>query len=600
MLKTILDNMGDIVAVFDVNGILKFVTPSQQKILGYEPDELIGKNAFEYIHPDDRERVILSFARAIEGGSEMERFRFLDRNGRYIWFDGVARVMRDGEGDVSGVVVGCRDITERLIAEAALSESEERFALVSKAANDAIYDWDLVTNTAWLSPAHQIIFGVTNAHADFVWWSSHIHPDDRDRVVASIHAAMEEGKDTWRDEYRFLRADGRYVDILDRAHIRRTQNGAPVRLVGSMMDITDLKRTQEALQESEKRYRILTENASDIIWTVGLKDMRLTYISPSVTQHLGFTVEEAMARTAEEAYTPESMEKVITMFLEQMAIENAGNVDPARTRMVELELFRKNGTVVPVEGNFSFLRDASGKPTDILAIIRNITERKMVEKSLKAALQEKEILLREIHHRVKNNMQVVSSLLNLQAEKAGNEQARRSLIESRQRIMAMAMIHETLYSGNSLSAIDISTYLKTLVNHLNGFYNEQSMIDIELELEKVELGIDQAVPCGLILNELITNAFKHAFPDGHKGLLRIKVCMAHPRDLVLIVSDNGVGLPPDVDIENSSSLGLRLIHGLLTHQLRGSMTVSTEGGTVFALRWPLPNRILCQSGDNGE
>jgi PAS domain S-box-containing protein len=589
MLKTILDNMGDIVAVFDMNGVVKFVTPSYKKILGYDKDELIGHNAFENIHPDDRERVMQSFSRTIEGRSELERFRFCDRDGRYIWFDGVGRIMRNADGSVSGVVVGCRDITESMRAEEALRESEERFSLVSRAANDAIYDWNLVSNTAWLSPAHQIIFGVTNNHADFAWWSSHIHPEDRDRVLASMHAAMEEGTDVWRDEYRFQRADGRYIDILDRGYVRRDKNGAPVRLVGSMMDITDRKRTQEALQESERRYRLLTENASDIIWTVGVEENRLTYISPSITRHLGFTVEEAMARTMQEAYTPASVEKVMTLFIEELEIENSGHADPARTRMVELELFRKDGAVVPFEGNFCFLRDSSGKPTDILAILRDITERKLVEKSLLATLQEKEILLREIHHRVKNNMQVVSSLLNIQAEKTGNEQVRQSLIESRQRILAMAMIHETLYSGNNLAAIDISTYVKALVNHLQGFYNAQSNVSIALELENVELGIDQAVPCGLIINELITNAFKHAFPDGRKGLIRITVYRVHLREVVLIVSDNGVGFPPGLDIESSSSLGLRLIYGLLTHQLRGSMVVSTESGASFTLRWPLPN-----------
>jgi PAS domain S-box-containing protein len=214
MLKTILDNMGDIVAVFDMNGVVKFVTPSYQKILGYDKDELTGHNAFDYIHPDDRERVILSFSRTIEGDSELERFRFRNRDGRYTWFDGVGRIMRNADGSVSGVVVGCRDITESMRAEEALRESEERFSLVSRAANDAI------------------------------------------------------------------------------------------------------------------------------------------------------------------------LEKVMVLFIEELEIKNSGHADPARTRMVELELFCKDGAVVPFEGNFCFLRDSSGKPTDILAILRDITERKLAEKSL--------------------------------------------------------------------------------------------------------------------------------------------------------------------------------------------------------------------------
>jgi two-component sensor histidine kinase len=216
-----------------------------------------------------------------------------------------------------------------------------------------------------------------------------------------------------------------------------------------------------------------------------------------------------------------------------------------------------------------------------------ISERKLAEEAMRAALQEKEVLLREIHHRVKNNMQVINSLLSLQAKKVENEDVRQALLESQYRIYAMAMIHETLYNGQNLAFIDLSVYLKNLIHHLREIYDSLAEVSIVFEIDKVELCIDQAVPCGLIINELITNAFKYAFPEGRKGEIQIKVYLTNDKEVVLEVSDNGVGLTPDLDLLNPSSLGLRLVDGLLKHQLEGSMDVVISCGTTFSLRWPL-------------
>jgi two-component sensor histidine kinase len=147
-----------------------------------------------------------------------------------------------------------------------------------------------------------------------------------------------------------------------------------------------------------------------------------------------------------------------------------------------------------------------------------------------------------------------------------------------------------LYSGQNLAAIDLSAYLKSLVYHLQGVYSSRADVKIALELDEIELGIDQAVPCGLIMNELVTNSFKHAFPEGSQGTIQIKIHPVDEGEVVLEVRDNGVGLAPDLDLSNPSSLGLRLVQGLLKHQLKGRLEVSTEGGTALTLRWPLPAR----------
>jgi PAS domain S-box-containing protein len=227
--------------------------------------------------------------------------------------------------------------------------------------------------------------------------------------------------------------------------------------------------------------------------------------------------------------------------------------------------------------------------THVLALMIDITEKKAAHEALKAALREKEVLLREIHHRVKNNMQVISSLLSLQAERARNQEERQILLESQRRIHSMSMIHQAFYGGRNLSTVDFSTYLESLVYYLEEAYKTEANVHMILEMEPLELGIDQAVPCGLILNELIANAFKHAFPDGRSGTIRIRGYRVDDGEVALEVGDDGAGFPAGLDIENVSSLGLRLVKGLLVYQLKGRLQVAREDGVRFILRWPLPD-----------
>ena len=210
---------------------------------------------------------------------------------------------------------------------------------------------------------------------------------------------------------------------------------------------------------------------------------------------------------------------------------------------MEIELNHKDGTVVQAEGHFSLIRDARGKPAGIIAIVRNITDRKQAEEALRASLLEKEVLLQEIHHRVKNNLQVAGSLLNLQSNRMKDPEVKAALEESRLRIQAMAMIHETLYRGPNLAAIDLSSYLQRLVQYLQGAFRGNVRVKMEVVSEEIRLNLDQAMHCALIVNELVTNALKHAFPSGREGTVRIDAHLIGDREVEVKVSDNGVGFP---------------------------------------------------------
>ncbi|MBI5665341.1 MAG: GAF domain-containing protein [Nitrospirae bacterium] len=212
-------------------------------------------------------------------------------------------------------------------------------------------------------------------------------------------------------------------------------------------------------------------------------------------------------------------------------------------------------------------------------------QRKLAEQHIEASLVEKEVLLREIHHRVKNNMQVISSLLNFQTRYVNDKQFIGILNESQNRIKSMSLIHEKLYRSSDLSNIDFNDYINSLASDLFKFYGvDSSRIALNLDIGKIAFEIDTAIPCGLLVNELLTNSLKHAFPDGRKGEIDITLRKKEPDgadNYELIISDNGVGIPEDFDISKTRSLGLQLIHTLTEHQLQGRLDLDRTNGTRF-------------------
>ena len=219
---------------------------------------------------------------------------------------------------------------------------------------------------------------------------------------------------------------------------------------------------------------------------------------------------------------------------------------------------------------------------------KEIVERQAVEIALRASLSEKEVLLKEVHHRVKNNLQVVTSLLSLQSQRFEDPQLAAAFQDSQARVRAMALVHEKLYRSKDLCGIDFSSYLNDLTVFLIQAYCPKNLhVTSDIRCEEFYLSVDSAIPCGLILNELVTNCLKHAFPGRKTGLIRTSA-WTKDGSAVLTVLDDGVGLPPDFDVNKADTLGLQLITNL-ARQLHGSMDVkSGPDGAVFTLRFPLP------------
>lgn len=344
-------------------------------------------------------------------------------------------------------------------------------------------------------------------------------------------------------------------------------------------DVTKNKNLQHELEDSEKKYRTIFEKSPVGILSVSPKGL-ITSVNEYLLEMIGYNLEELVGKSMGVLLTKHVSKGKHDMWMKGFFR------DPKVQHMVddgrEIHILHKDGRAVPVEINLSYIKDEIG--TMGLALVQNISAKKEAERTQKSLL-EKELQLKEIHHRVKNNMQVISSLLSLQSMSIDDDEIKAKYNESQNRISSMSLIHEKLYHTNNLNEIDFADYLKDLVPYIINSYPLSTVLEVKYDVMSLHLPLEQAIPTGLIINELISNSMKYAFKEKEEGTILVK-CLENDGYAELYVSDNGVGIGDDkLNNKHLKSLGLKLIRSL-TKQLGGEVVLQRgESGTECILKF---------------
>ncbi len=344
------------------------------------------------------------------------------------------------------------------------------------------------------------------------------------------------------------------------------------------MSASQSSRFVRLLDRSDPLARIL-DLADDAIISVDAQH-QIVLFNQGAERMFGYSSEEVFSQPLDILLPPQVAE-LHRRHIE--AFDRSGITARRMGERREILARRKDGTEFPAEASIS--KVAVEGRLMFTVILRDVTQRTLADSRLKASLREKELLLEEVHHRVKNNLQVVSSLLGLQARSIADIPTRKKFQESQHRIQSMALLHETLYRSDDLERIDFADYSDRLAKQLLISYGASDRIRLITDLEVLRLDMNAAVPCGLIVNELISNSLKYGFPDGNSGEVHLDL-HREPTGACLVVWDNGVGLPKGSDWRTAPSLGLRLVR-TLSEQLGGSVEVDGRNGTCFTIRFPI-------------
>lgn len=345
-------------------------------------------------------------------------------------------------------------------------------------------------------------------------------------------------------------------------------------------EISDLN---QQLLESETKFKKVLQHSRDVIYQLDFQSGNYEYMSPFVEEMLGYTPEQILAEGTKfivERIHPEDLKR---MEMELQEMKGKG-VEDHFAGETEFRIRTADDNYIWVNNQRSLVKNRDGKPIAIVGSVRDISERKKHEDEIEESLKEKQTLLEEIHHRVKNNLAVISSLLHLQKVES-DEPVQAILEETQSRIKSIAMIHEKLYQTETLSDIDMKEYIKDFVEIISDTFNSQQKdITINQNMQRFSLDITKAVPLGLIFNELLNNAFRHGFAGSKNGKLSITL-KKQDDSILLCVADNGHGLPEDFDLQNVQSLGMKLVK-TLTKQLKGEVEVTRGEWTSFQITFP--------------
>lgn len=708
-LDVTLQSIADCVISTDSEGRIVRMNRGAENLTGWVLEEAEGKPLYDVFHvtdAEDPEQPIDKIFYLNRNGEWHTNLMLISRQGDVYRIDKSSSPIRDSYGNIRGRVIIFRDVTGKYNTQKALKEKGALMqglfdnmpsgAVIYQIRNDGSKASDYIINDAndkalaFQKVKREDVIGKSLAD---------VRPDiDRLNVIPFYRRVWDTGVTEnfpikiyrnnrihqWFENYAFKLPTGEIVTIY--------------------RDVSEQKRAEQALRESEERYRLIADNTADNIWTMDL-DLKFNYSSPAVRKLRGFTDVETLTQSIKDIVTPESLELALNTLKEELENDHPGN-DPRRIKRLLLEHYHKDGHTVWLESNLSFIRDPEGRPSGVLGVTRDVTDRKLAEDALreseeklqlimdgipaylayvdnserfvyvnrayaewhrkskddfpgrcmkdmiepsyyeKAALyykraldgerivyenclvdadgneriarvdyvphisngvvngffvlviditeqkeaeekvlsllNEKELLLKEVHHRIKNNMGSIASLLYLQSDTLEDPAAIEAIQDARSRVISMMGIYEMLYRSEDCRSVSVLEYLADLVEKISSTYIKNRRISIEKDIEDFRLDSSMLFPSGMIINELLTNALKYAFPDGRSGSIMIRMKKLCGRTVEISVKDSGIGLPDAVQIAKSKGFGLSLVN-MLVQQLNGKLKIVKNGGTEFRI-----------------
>jgi PAS domain S-box-containing protein len=554
--KSILLNISDVITILDSSGIIKLKSPNIEKFFGWKPDELLGRSTWDIIHNDDVDKIKLIFNSLLkeEGKTLDGECRYLCADGSFRWIGfTAANLLHDS--NISGILINYRDINDKKTAENTLSRIETENHSIIYSIPDLVFNVD--SNGIihkYRAPENSILY--VQPEKFLRRNLKEVLPQEvSEPSLKYIKKALETEK-MQSMEYILPLEDKLYY--FENRIIPLSKN----EVLCFIRDITDRKEAENSLRKSEAKFRSYIENSPYPVFVADEKG-HYTEVNRAACELTGYSENELLNMKISDLLYKDDI--------------NAGGehfeaVSEKGSSTGELRYVNKNREIRTWS-----VKAVKLSPDRFLGFVNDITEIKDYENRLTELIHHREILLKELQHRVKNNLNIISGFLSLEINRIADISSKSIFKDTINRIYALSSIYDRLRISDDFSSIDLGDYIEDLVKSIYSTYKtNQSCISIKTELEKVCIDTSRAVPVGIIVNELMTNIFKYAFTEDEKGEVKIFLSRAGSK-IELCIADNGKGLPPEVDIKTSDSMGLTLIR-VLADQIRGTISVKTGAG----------------------
>ena len=553
--RNLFDNAKDAIITTDLQDCVTSWNRSAEKLFGWEVGNVMGKKLSDLF--------LLG-----QSASGIETVH-IHETGAKIFVSLTISQLLDSNNKLTGLSFIIHDITQRKKAEDLLIRSKEFTETVLNSMNDAISVIDV--NNFRIIDANSVFLDNYGMKKDEVIGKTchEIIHNCAEPCVPPIHICplietLKTGKNSTSELVHYNKGkEKRYFEVSTSPI--GDENGKVVSVIYVSRDITERK-------NAELEYKTLLMTALDGFYVIDTRGHILD-VNDSYCHMMGYSRDELLNM---------SLKDIDTIDTEEVIAQRISRIMEVGWDRFETCQRCKDGRIIEIEASVNYINIGIGK---LFVFMRDITQSKKAEKLIQDSLHEKETLLREIHHRIKNNMQIISSLLMLQSENIIDQKYLDIFNDSNNRILSMALIHEKLYQSENLAQINIHEYINDLASNLMASYGTKGNAELEINVDNIPLNIDYAIPCGLILNELITNSLKYAFPkDGH-GKIKIEFQKKDGNMIHFSVSDDGIGIPGDMDIRNTKSLGLHLIYTLAENQLHGEIILNRKRGTEFQINF---------------